>query len=273
MTTTMDSPRTKTVHSKDGTAIAYERSGRGAPVILVDGALCYRGVGPSRALAKSLSPHFTVFTYDRRGRGESRETQPYAVEREIEDIGALLSHAGGSAFLWGMSSGGVLSLEAAKQFDGIKKIALYEVPLVVDDSRPPLQGMWSQIDEAIAAHRPGDAVKVFLKDVAKVPGFFIALMRLSPIWSKLRAIAPTLPHDGAIMRAYQQGQPLPAEQWASLTLPILVSDGGKSPTWLRNGNRALARVLRNADYHTLAGQTHDVKPKAHAPLLVDFFSK
>lgn len=264
---------TKTVRSKDGTVIAYERTGVGAPVILVDGALCYRGVGPSRELAKSLSSHFTVFAYDRRGRGESGDTLPYAVEREIEDIAALLSEAGGSAFLWGMSSGGVLSLEAAKRLDGIEKAALYEVPLVVDDSRPPLQGMWSQIDEAIAAHRPDDAVKVFLKDVARVPGIFIALMRLSPIWSKLRAIAPTLPHDGAIMRAYQQGQPLPADRWASLTLPILVSDGGRSPTWLRNGNRALAGLLRNARYHTLAGQTHDVKPKAHGPLLVDFFGK
>src|ERR1700730_7340155 len=113
------------VISNDGTAIAFDRIGRGAPLILVDGALCYRGMGPSGPLARLLAPNFTVFTYDRRGRGESRDTAPYAVERELEDIQALINEAGGAAFLWGASSGAVLALEAANRLTGIEKLALY----------------------------------------------------------------------------------------------------------------------------------------------------
>jgi pimeloyl-ACP methyl ester carboxylesterase len=272
MTKTMTTmPFTKTVRSKDGTAIAFERTGNGAPLILVDGALCYRGVGPSRQLAKHLAPHFTVFTYDRRGRGESGDTPPYAVEREVEDIAAILSEAGGSAYLWGMSSGGVLALEAATRFNGVKKVGLYEVPLVVDNSRAPLQDEWAKIGQAVASHHPSAAVKVFLQGVAGVPNLLIALMRWMPVWSKLEAIAATLPYDGVIMQDYHRGQPLPADQWASVSVPTLVMDGGKSPQWMRNGNRALARVLRNAQYRTLAGHTHVVKAKAHAAALVEFF--
>src|SRR5438105_3268893 len=112
------------VTSKDGTRIAFDRIGQGSSLILVDGALCYRGVGPSGPLARALMQHFTVFTYDRRGRGESGDTAPYAVEREVEDIEALVNEAGGSAFVWGMSSGAVLALEAANRLRGIKKLAL-----------------------------------------------------------------------------------------------------------------------------------------------------
>jgi pimeloyl-ACP methyl ester carboxylesterase len=259
-----------TVRSKDGTAIAFDRIGHGAPVILVDGGLCYRRMGRSPQLAELLAPYFTVITYDRRGRGESGDTSPYAVEREVEDIAALLSEAGGSAYIWAMSSGAMLALEAATRLGGIEKLALYEPPLIVDDSRPAMQEMWIRIGEAVTAHRPGAAVKCFLQGVG-VPNVFIALMRLMPMWSKLEAIAHTLPYDGAIVRDYQRGQPLPAGRWASVTVPTLVMDGGKSPRWVRNGNRALAHVLPNAQYRTLDKQTHMLKPKAHAPTLVEFF--
>jgi pimeloyl-ACP methyl ester carboxylesterase len=263
-------PVAKTVMSKDGTAIAFERTGNGAPVILVDAALCYRGMGQSRQLAKLLAPHFTVFTYDRRGRGGSGDTAPYAVEREVEDIAALVNEAGGSAYLWGMSSGAVLGLEAASRLSGIRKLALYEAPFIVDDSRSTTENQWSRIDEEVAAGRRGGAVRVFLQMVG-VPGFFVALMRLSPVWPKLTALAHTLPYDGVIVRDYQRGQPLPPHPWAPVTAATLVMDGGKSPRWMRHGNRALSLVLPSAQYRTLDGQTHMLKPKAHAPTLVEFF--
>lgn len=135
--------------SKDGTAIAFDRIGNGPPVILIDGALCYRGMGQSGQLAKLLAQRFTVFTYDRRGRGGSGDTAPYDVEREIEDVAAILSEAGGTAFVWGMSSGAVRALEAANRFGGIRKLALYEAPFIVDDSRRSTEDDWDRIGEAV----------------------------------------------------------------------------------------------------------------------------
>lgn len=261
----------KTVLSKDGTAIAFDRVGRGPAVILVDPALCDRSMGQSGQLAQLLAQHFTVFTYDRRGRGGSGNTAPYAVEREVEDIEALLREASGTAFLWGMSSGAVLALEAATRLSGVKKLALFEAPFIVDDSRPTTENDWVQIDRAVAADRRTEAVKLFLKSVG-VPAFVRAVMPLiRPMWRKLKAIAHTLPYDGAIVSANQRGKPLAADRWASVRVPTLVMDGGKSPAWMRNANRSLATVLPNAQYRTLDGQTHMLKPKAHAPVLVEFF--
>ena len=259
------------VFSKDSTAIAFDRMGYGPPLILIDGALCYRGMGQSGQLAELLAPHFTVFTYDRRGRGASGDTAPYAVEREVEDIAALLGEAGGSAFVWGTSSGAVLAMESANRLSGIKKLALYEAPFIVDDTRPTTEDGWDRISGAVAADRRSDAVKLFLKLVG-VPGFFRALMPMMiPMWLKLKAVAHTLPYDGAVVRDNQRGKPLPAGRWASVTIPALVMDGGNSPAWMRHANRSLASVLPNARYQTLQGQTHMLKPKAHAPILVEFF--
>jgi pimeloyl-ACP methyl ester carboxylesterase len=261
------------VVSKDGTAIVFDRIGNGPPVILVDGALCYRGMGQNGKLAELLAQHFTVFTYDRRGRGSSRDTAPYAVEREVEDIAALLSEAGGTAFVWGISSGAVLALEAAIRLGGIKKLALYEAPFIVDNTRPTTEDDWDRISAAVAGDRRSDAVKLFLKSVG-VPGFVRALMPLMiPVWSKLKAVAHTLPYDGAIVRDNQKGKPLPASRWGSVKIPALVMDGGNSPAWMRQANRALGSVLPNAQYRTLEGQTHLLKPRAHAPILVEFFNK
>src|SRR5713101_5017863 len=219
------SPFVGKVLSKDGTAIAFDRIGNGPPVILVDGALCYRGMGQSGQLAELLAQHFTVFTYDRRGRGGSSDTAPYAVEREVEDIAALLSEAGGAAFVWGISSGAVLALEAANRLRGIKRLAWYEAPFIVDNSRSTTADDWVRIGEAVAANRRSDAVKLFLKSVG-VPAVFVALMRLTPMWRKLKAIAHTLPYDGAIVGDNQRGKPLPAGRWASVTVATLVMDGG-----------------------------------------------
>jgi pimeloyl-ACP methyl ester carboxylesterase len=260
-----------TVHSKDGTAIACDQTGHGSPVILVDGALCDRAIGPSTPLAKFLAPNFTVFTYDRRGRGDSGDTAPYAVEREIEDLEAVLERAGGAAFVWGMSSGAVLALEAARRVNGITKLALYEPPFIVDDSRSSTESDWVRIRAAVAAGRRGDAVKFFLKSVG-VPAFFAAVMPLLPIWSRLKAIAHTLPYDGAIMEDNQRGRPLPGDRWRSVRVPTLVMVGGKSPAWLEHSGLSLANIPPNGQFRPVAGQTHNVSGKALAPVLREFFS-
>jgi pimeloyl-ACP methyl ester carboxylesterase len=258
--------------SKDGTAIAFDRTGQGPALIVVDGALCYRASGPMGPLAAQLAPHFSVITYDRRGRGDSGDTAPYAVEREIEDIEALIREAGGSAFVYGISSGAALALEAANRGLAIQKLALYEAPFIVDDSHPPVpRDYLLQLRTLLAADRRGDAVKLFMKLVG-VPGIFIALMRLMPAWSKLTAVAHTLPYDSAVVEENQKGKPLPARRWASVVAPTLVVEGGKSPEWIRRAMHALANVLPNAKLHTLEGQTHMVKPRTLAPALVEFFA-
>ena len=258
--------------SSDGTTIAYDRVGSGPAVILVDGALCYRASGPSGPLAERLAEHFTVYTYDRRGRGDSGDTQPYAVEREVDDLESLVKEAGGSASVYGISSGAALALEAANRGLPIEKLALYEAPFIVDGTHTPRPDDYlATMDGLIAADRRGDAVKLFMRTVG-VPAIFITLMRIMPAWSKLKGVAHTLPYDFRVLGDTGSGRPLPAGRWANAPQPTLVMDGGKSPTWMRNGMRALADVLPNARYRTLNGQTHMLKPDAVAPVLVEFFA-
>ena len=240
-------------------------------MILIVGALCSRALGPSVKLGPLLASHYTVFSYDRRGRGESGDRAPYRVEREIEDLEALIAEAGGSAFVFGHSSGALLGLQAAAHGLPIRKLALYEAPLMVDRSRPPMQGDWLQIEAYIAQGRRSDALKVFLKSVG-LPALVIALMRWLPVWSKIMAVAHTLPYDGAISQEFQRGEPLPAGAWRNVTVPVLAVAGGKSPAWMQNGMRALSSALSNAQHRTLAGQTHDVSAKALDPLLKAFFA-
>jgi pimeloyl-ACP methyl ester carboxylesterase len=262
--------RSAQVVSKDGTLIAYDQVGRGPPVILIVGALCSRTLGPAVKLAPMLAQHFTVFTYDRRGRGDSGENSPYAVEREVDDLEALIKEAGGLACVFGHSSGAVLALNAAERGLSIPKLALYEAPFIVDRSRPSTEHDWAQIEACVAQGRRGDAVRVFLNCVG-VPALAVALMRWLPVWTKVMAVAHTLPYDGAMVRDFQRGLPLPVGAWANVTVPALVIAGGKSPTWMQNGVRALASVLANAEHRTLDGQTHDVGAKALVPVLKAFF--
>ncbi len=262
----------QTLHSADGTAIAYETLGNGPALILVDGALCRRAMGPSRPLAKLLAQHFTVYTYDRRGRGDSGDTAPYGVGREVEDLAALIEAAGGSAHLYGISSGAVLALEATAQGLPVERLALYEPPFIVDGSRAPMGAAYTvPLHAALAEDRRGAAVALFMRQVG-VPAPMLAVMRLTPVWRKLKAVAHTLAYDAAIMGDTQSGQPLPADRWAEVTVPTLVAVGGKSPAWLQSAGQALADVLPDAERRTLAGQTHMVKAKALAPVLAGFFS-
>lgn len=258
-----------TVLSRDGTPIAFERTGNGPAIILVDGALCYRDLGPNRDLARLLANEFTVYTYDRRGRGGSGDRAPFHVQREIEDLEAVLAEAGGTAALYGVSSGAALILDTATRLEGITGIILYEAPFVVDGSRPPLDDLWAGVEAAIADGQRGRAVQLFLRAVG-VPAPVVAIMRLFPVWRRLSSVAHTLPYDGAFVREHQRGQPLSRERWASVTAPTLVLDGGRSPAWIRNAMRALASVLPNAEHRTLTGQSHVVKAAVHAPVIRDF---
>jgi pimeloyl-ACP methyl ester carboxylesterase len=261
------------VTSRDGTPIAFDRVGQGPALILVDGALCSRASGPNGPLAALLAEHFTVYTYDRRGRDASGDTAPYAVEREVEDINALIEEAGGSAYLYGISSGAALALEATASGLAVKKLAVFEAPFVVDDTRPPAPADFqAQIDKLLASDRRGDAVRLFMTQGVRVPAVFVAMMRFMPAWSKLKGLAHTLPYDLAVMGDGQRGKPLPTGRWASVTVPTLVLVGGKSPAWMQHAMQAVAAGLPNAQHRTLPGQTHLVKSAALAPVLVEYFT-
>ena len=261
-----------TLRSPDGTSIAFDKTGHGPPLIMVDGALCSRAMGPGRSLAPNLADRFTVYTYDRRGRGDSSNTLPYAVEREIEDLNALIAEAGGSSYVFGLSSGAALALEAAARGAAITKLALYEAPFIVDDSRPPIPAdIIAQFDHLLARDRWGDAVRLFMRQVG-APRVMIALMRLLPAWSRLKAVAHTLPYDMTVMAGRQSGEPLTARAWNAATMPTLVLVGGDSPTWFHHSMRALADVLPNARLAIAARQTHMVKPKLLAPQLAEFYA-
>ncbi|NUW43264.1 alpha/beta fold hydrolase [Nonomuraea rhodomycinica] len=265
------------VVSSDGTAIAYTRVGQGPPVVLVDGALCHRAAGPNTALAEALARDFTVYTYDRRGRGDSGDTPPAAgsaidPRREIDDLAALVEEAGGDVRLYGISSGAALALAAAEAGVPVARLAVYEPPFIVDGSRPPIPADYQErLRELVGAGRRAEAVRYFMRSAVGLPAVMVAMMRFMPNWSGLKAVAHTLAYDAAFVTAYERGEPLPAGSWAGVTVPTLVIDGGKSPAWMRNGVRALAGTLPAARHRTLEGQTHLVKTAALAPVLTEFF--
>jgi len=264
------------VISKDGTSIAFDQSGQGPALVLVSPAFGTRADAAS--LPAALAPFFTVFAYDRRGRGDSGDTAPYAVEREIEDLEAVLDAAGGSAFVFGHSSGAVLALDAAQALPSkITKLALYEPPFIVDDSRPPMpEEFASHLSELVGAGRRGDAVEYWQAQLG-IPADVIAQMRQSPMWAGFEAVAPTLPYDATIMGDTQRGSPSPLKKWASGIAPTLVMDGttmmGREDfhTFMRHGADALAHVLPNAQRRTLEGQDHGPADEALAPALKEFF--
>ncbi|HEY3142726.1 MAG TPA: alpha/beta hydrolase [Acidimicrobiales bacterium] len=258
-----------TTTSKDGTSIAYERFGHGPTIILVDGATAYRAINPVGAqLAELLGSDFTVVTYDRRGRGESGDTPPYAVEREVEDLAALIAELGGSAYVVGHSSGAVLALEAAKQGLPIDKVVMYEPPFVIDDSRPVVPETYvADLDDMVAAGRRGDAVEYFMTKAVGLPPEFLGPMRQDPSFAALEAVAHTIAYDGRIMGDTLFGDPSSVQRWSDVKVPTVVVDGGASDTWIHFGADTLAHALPNAERRTLEGQTHSVAPDALAPVL------
>jgi len=254
------------VISKDGTTIAFDQLGKGQAVILVSGASTSRSA--NAPLAALLAAHFTVINYDRRGRGDSGDTAPYTIECEIEDIEALIKEAGGSAFVYGISSGAVLALKAAASGLNIKKLALYEPPFMVDDSgsRPPADHE-AQLTEFISSGRRADAVEFFMTKVVGLPVEFVAQARNAPWWAATENLAHTLVYDAAIMGDYS----LPTKLLASVTIPTLVIDGEKSDIRLRKSVQAVTETLPNAQRRTLESQTHEVAPEALASVLEEFF--
>jgi pimeloyl-ACP methyl ester carboxylesterase len=263
-----------TTSSKDGTAIAFDRLGDGPPVILVHPAFGHRSFNPEMAaLAELLAARFTVFNYDRRGRGESGDTAPYAVEREIDDLDALIGEAGGSAYVYGMSSGAALALEAANQGLAITKLALYEAPFVVDDTRRPVPaGYLARLTELVSSNRRGDVVEHFMTNGVGVPAEMVAQMRNQPMWPAFEAVAHTLVYDGTILDGTMDGHPLPAERVASVKVPTLVIVGTAAPAWSQNSTKALADALPRARVRTLQGEFHAVPPAILAPALEEFFA-
>jgi pimeloyl-ACP methyl ester carboxylesterase len=261
-----------TVTSRDGTTIAFESMGSGPPLILVDGALCSRAFGPMPKLAPLLAKQFRVYLYDRRGRGASSDTQPYTKEREIEDLDALIGEAGGSANVLGLSSGAGLALEAAASGLAIEKLAVYEPPYMVspeDSARHSKAAHEAHLTGLIAAGRHGDAVKYFMRDMVGVPSFFVFIMRFMPgVWSKLEAVASTLPYDAAIMGDFS----LPTQRLSRVRTSTLVIGGEKSDARLRVAVEAAAKAIPNAQLRTLKGQTHNVKPEVLTPVVADFFA-
>jgi pimeloyl-ACP methyl ester carboxylesterase len=261
------------VRSADGTTIAFDRLGNGPAIVLVGGAFSYRAFSKMVELAELLATRFTVINYDRRGRGDSDDTAPYAVAREIEDLEALIDVAGGSASVWGWSSGGVLALRAAASGLGIEKVAVYEPPFIVNDSgRIPPKDFAAKLSELTASDRRGDAVKYYMTRGMGIPRTFVTMMRFTPFWSKLKATALTLPYDWAVLGDTMEGRPLSATEWESVTAPTLVMAGEKSPVQLRDAADALASVLPNARHRVLAGQSHNVSMKALAPELIEFLA-
>jgi pimeloyl-ACP methyl ester carboxylesterase len=222
-----------------------------------------------------LAKHFTVFNYDRRGRGASSDTKPYAIEREIEDIQALIDAAGGEAFVWGLSSGAILALKAAASDLAINKLALQEPPLFVNmNDRQPPQDFSEHVTGLITSGQRDEAVKYFMTAGMGAPGFVIPLMHLMPgAWAKLKAVAHTLPYDAQLLESHPAGKPLSGKDWRSVTMPTLVMAGSESPAFLRHDAQALAEALPHARLLTQKGLGHTKKlsPKLIASVLGEFF--
>ena len=255
------------VTSSDGTEIGFDRVGHGPAVILVCGGSVDRM--SNAGVAAGLASDFTAFNYDRRGRGISGDTPPYAVEREIEDIDAVVTAAGGSAYLYGSSSGAVLALFAAQALKGrITKLALWEPPFILDPNARPPADQVEQYNTMLAEGRRGDAAQYFMEKVVRMPAEFVAGARSQPWWAATEALAHTLPYDATIMDDYS----LPTERAAEVTIPTLVLDGGASFGFMGPTADALAKVLPQGQRRTLAGQEHNIDPNVLTPALKEFFA-
>jgi pimeloyl-ACP methyl ester carboxylesterase len=262
-----------TVTSKDGTTISFTQAGQGPTVILVDGALMYRGLDQSQPhLADLLARDFTVIRYDRRGRGGSTDTQPYSVQREVEDIEALINAVGGPAYIVGFSSGASLAMEAAIALpDKIKKLAMYEAPYNDDaTARQAWKTYTKELGALLKAERNGDAIGLFMM-LTGAPADAVEGMRQTPVWPMFEAVAPTLAYDHIALLGEEAA--VPNKQAARVSVPTLVMDGSASFPFMHTTALALAKAVPNAQHQTLEGQTHEVAAEAMAPVLIEFFKK
>jgi pimeloyl-ACP methyl ester carboxylesterase len=261
---------TAEVKSKDGTRIAYDKHGSGPALILVGGALSDRKGGAE--LAQLLASKFTVYSYDRRGRGDSTDTPPYSVQREIEDLEALIDSAGGSAYVYGKSSGAALALQSAATLENkVKKLALYEAPYSeAEGAARDWKEFRKKLDALLATSRREEAVSAFMQFVG-APAEAIAKMKGSPAWKGMLAMAPTLAYDNALLG---NDRSVPVGVASRIKTPTLVMDGGASAgpmPFMRPTADKIAKAIPGAERKTLEGQAHDVKATALAPILVEFF--
>ncbi|MEO6826649.1 MAG: alpha/beta fold hydrolase [Microbacteriaceae bacterium] len=257
------------VTSHDGTTLAFETTGSGPAVILVDGAMCFRESGPMRPIARQLVDHFTVYLYDRRGRGESGDTVPFAIDREIEDLDAIITATGGAACVLGISSGAALVLAAAARLgsERIDRIALFEPPYLSADGLSAAAAYTKELTTALAEGRNADAVGLFLQRVG-VPPEGIQAMRNAPTWKAMEALAPTLAYDNALMG----DGTVPVSLAKQVEVPTLTLVGGASPAFLRYGGAEVAKAIPGARVEVIEGQTHAVAADAIASHLIPFFS-
>ncbi len=265
-----------TVTSSDGTTIAFERSGSGPVLVLVAQALSDRR--DNRKFAALLSESFTVVNYDRRGRGASTDAGQWAVAREVDDIEALIDAHGGTALVFGASSGGVLALDAAAALPSkVAGVVVFEAPVIVDDQRPPVpRELADRIAGLIGEGRRSQAVTEFMKTALGASGFMVGATKLMvPIWRSMVAMAPTTVYDLRLCAGLQDGQPLTTSRWEGLGAPVLVLVGSKGDAFMRTGAAALAAHL-GAEHEVVAGAHHAtpmMKPSLLQPTVEGFFTQ
>jgi pimeloyl-ACP methyl ester carboxylesterase len=257
-----------TIISKDGTKIVYHKTGRGPVIILVDGAFCSKDFGPMPKLAPFLVENFTVISYDRRARGESGDTRPYNIEREIEDLEALTEQNGGSAYLFGVSSGAILALRAVSHGLRVPKLVLFEPPFVTNKTLIRSPNAYHDLTQLIDDGKRGEAVKFYLRKVMGAPAILPFVLKLTPNWRKMKANANSLPYDAAICGDFE----IPKNLVSAITTPVLVIDSTKSPEILRSAVEATVRALPNGTRKSLKGSIHDIPPKILAPELIQFLN-
>ena len=257
--------------SGDGTRIAFERLGDGHPVILVAGASCDRAI--TSPLAEELAKHFTVINYDRRGRGDSGDTQPYAVEREIEDLETLIAEVGGAASVYGHSSGAALAVHAAAHGLPITRLVLHEPPYAPDTEewRRSSREYGETLGIMLAEGRRGDAAALFMRTVG-MPQEMVEGMRKEPWWTGMEKVAPTLAYDSEIMGDISREGTIPTGLLGSVAIPTLVLCGGASPAWMIDIGRQVAKGLPEGRLDVLEGQEHAVSPEVLVPVLAEFFT-
>jgi len=257
----------KTTRSKDGTTLAYDVYGSGPPLIYITGASCFRSFKPVLKDAKAFAKEFTVFNYDRRGRGDSDNTLPYAIDREIEDVEAMIDAAGGTAYLYGHSSGAVLALEAAMRLGRkVKKVAMYDAPYLHDETeKAEYLQLGRNVCQLLEQGKNSEAIRSFFKGIG-IPKIFVFFIRLTPDWPTMVALAPTLAYDIAMTSG-----PPPVDRASRVTVPVQVMAGEKSPSDMHTVGSQLASAIPNAGFVQLADQDHLVDAKALLPVLSRFF--
>ncbi len=256
----------KSIRSKDGTTLAYDVYGNGPALIYITGAICFRNFKPVLDDAKIFAREFTMYNYDRRGRGDSSDTLPYSIDREIEDIEAMIDAAGGSAFLYGHSSGAVLALEAARRIPSkISKVSIYDASYVHDErEKSEYAVLCTKVSELVRQNKNAQALRTFLIGIG-MPKFFVYLLPLMPGWKIMKALAPTLEYDMLLTRELP-----PTVQASEIKVPMQIIYGEKSPAGIHSVAHQLAQAIPGAQLKQLDGQDHMASAKALLPVIAEF---